>query len=156
MKNCLPVLALLIFCSCSVAAQSKVKPDSIISIKTRKILGNRFEFSLRSDYENHSFLQIINLDNATMKPLREDMYFKGGDCNISSSTRAAYEVKKDTLLIYSKDEVIEHFDDTHPHSHSSYTIHAWVFRKSGEIVSVWQKSSRKHPEVEEEVRMKVD
>jgi len=156
MKNRLPVLFLFIFCSCFGAAQNKIKPDSIISIETRKILGNRFEFSLRSDYENHSFLQIINLDKAAVKPLREDMYFKGGDCNVSSSTRAAYEVKKDTLLIYSEDEVIEHFDDTHPHPHTSYTIHAWVFRKSGEIVSVWQKSSRKHPEVEEAVRMKVD
>jgi hypothetical protein len=157
MKNSLPALFILIFSGYFCIAQTgSVKPDSIIHSETRKILGHRFEFSLRSDYPEHTFLKITNLDNTAQTPFTQDIDFKGGDCNFTETVRAEYEVKKDKLLAYIEDVEAEHFDDRHPHSKTTYIVHEWVFRKNGEIVSLGQKSSRKHPEVEQEVRMKLD
>ncbi len=121
----------------SEALQKDTVMFTVINKEIKIIAGNELVFSVISDYEDHFFLQ-VHLKNCTDSCVKlvHDLWFRGGNCNWTSKGEGVYEVKKDSLIIYSEDEEIEHMDDTHPHGSTDYIKEIYLIRKNGRIVRV--------------------
>lgn len=133
-----------------------VKPDSIISVKNIRIYNNTFEFSIRSDYEEHCFLQ-IKMKNCSDSCIRltHDVWFDGGNCNSDVKMEAVYELVKDKLIFYIDDTYVEHMNDNDPHSFTDYIKETYVIRKSGQIIRIKTERDKKDPAIAEEVKTKI-
>jgi len=134
-----------------------VKRDILIAKSKRKVLGNDFEFSVLSDYDNHIFLKIELKDcKDSCVKLIHDLWFKGGDCNSNAEITSVYEVIKDNLLFYSTEDFVEHFDNTNPHSSTDYTKETYVIRKNAEIVRIKTEHGKNNIDLVKEIETKLD
>jgi hypothetical protein len=124
----------------------------IIRVDEKKIMGNNFVFRLLSDYEEHVFLQVYLKEcKDSCERLVHDLYFRWGDCNITSTGLIVYEIKKDLLIMYSEVEDDEHMDNRYPHYSTEYTKETYAIRKSGEIIRLKTERGKKDSLIVKEV-----
>jgi len=85
-----------------------------------------------------------------------DIYFRGGDCNATRIITSVFECKDSNIIFYTRNEWIEHFDDTKPHPLSSYTIETYKMNVLGEINLFESLKGKEHSKIAKLVQLKIE